>query len=87
MPHACRTMHAGRQQTCEQQPQVASKLSAAVVAGIKLVATRLYRLQDGYACQYCGSGKELTLDHVIPQVFWAVLGSILGSTGCRGGGR
>lgn len=23
--------------------------------------------RDGYCCQYCGSGKELTLDHVFPR--------------------
>ncbi|MBW4683217.1 MAG: HNH endonuclease [Microcoleus vaginatus WJT46-NPBG5] len=23
--------------------------------------------RDGHACQYCGSGKHLTLDHVIPR--------------------
>lgn len=24
-------------------------------------------LRDGYACQYCGSSGELTIDHVVPQ--------------------
>ncbi|PSC70708.1 HNH endonuclease [Micractinium conductrix] len=24
-------------------------------------------LRDGFACQYCGSGRDLTLDHVVPQ--------------------
>src|SRR3546814_10656025 len=24
-------------------------------------------LRDRFACQYCGSGKELTFDHVIPR--------------------
>ncbi len=24
-------------------------------------------LRDGFACQYCGSGEELTFDHVVPR--------------------
>lgn len=25
-------------------------------------------LRDRYSCQYCGSSRELTIDHVVPQV-------------------
>lgn len=32
-------------------------------------AANIFR-RDNQKCQYCGSGKDLTLDHVIPQAFW-----------------
>lgn len=31
------------------------------------VSRREVLRRDGYSCQYCGSGKRLTLDHVIPR--------------------
>ena len=34
--------------------------------GLKVNRNRIYR-RDGYECVYCGSKKELTLDHVIPK--------------------
>jgi 5-methylcytosine-specific restriction endonuclease McrA len=36
------------------------------VKTIRVNRTRIYR-RDGYECVYCGSNKQLTLDHVIPR--------------------
>jgi 5-methylcytosine-specific restriction endonuclease McrA len=34
--------------------------------GVILSRENIFR-RDSYECQYCGNGKELTLDHVIPK--------------------
>ncbi len=34
--------------------------------GVVLTRFNLFK-RDGYACQYCGTNKDLTLDHVIPK--------------------
>ncbi|EMR04129.1 HNH endonuclease [Cesiribacter andamanensis] len=34
--------------------------------GVMLSRQNVFR-RDGHQCQYCGSGKDLTLDHVIPR--------------------
>ncbi len=34
--------------------------------GVVLTRYNLFK-RDGYLCQYCGTGKDLTLDHVVPK--------------------
>lgn len=34
--------------------------------GVMLTRQNVFR-RDSYACQYCGSAKDLTIDHVIPR--------------------
>ena len=34
--------------------------------GVVMSRQNLFR-RDGYQCQYCGSSKDLTLDHVVPR--------------------
>ena len=34
--------------------------------GVMLTRQNIFK-RDGYACQYCGTSKDLTLDHVVPR--------------------
>ena len=42
------------------------KLPYAKLAQNKPSRTMIYK-RDGHKCQYCGSTKELTIDHIIPR--------------------
>ncbi len=49
-------------------------------------------LRDGFACVYCGSGKELTFDHVIPRrlggdTSWENIVAACSSCNLKKGGR
>ena len=34
--------------------------------GVMLTRQNIFK-RDGYACQYCGTSKDLTIDHIIPR--------------------